>query len=440
MDFTLSEQHEQIRKEAAKIAREVVAPRARAVDLEGEYPFDYFDAFRDAGLLGLTVPKEYGGTDAGTLGLALAIQEVAKYCCTAGLILLTSRLPIAGILLAGTREQKERYVRGVAEGQRRGCFALTEPEAGSDSAAITTTAVRDGDAYVLNGVKIWAGQATVADFAIVVAKTDPSAGSRGVSIFIVDLPNPGFHIARELPKLGVLGVPVVEIDLHDCRVPASALLGEENKGFRVVMRNLNVVRPLVAARGVGLAEGAASYALAYAKQRRTFGHPLIEHQAIAFKLAEMAMKIESARLLMYQAAWLVDQGLPYRPPDREVADRRWWSESSKEKGDRDIAHFLSIAKATASETAVSVSEEAIQILGGYGYLKDYAPERYYRDAKQLTIVEGTSEIHRLIISRALNDGLLDWGCDAELFGGFPNDAADKARRQERINKVRQEAK
>ena len=418
MDFTLSEQHEQIREVAAQIAREVVAPRARAVDLEGEYPFDYFEAFRDAGLLGLTVPKEYGGSDAGTLGLALAIEEVAKYCCTAGLILLTSRLPIAGIALAGTPEQKERYVRGVAEGRRRGCFALTEPEAGSDSAAITTTAVRDGDSYVLNGVKIWAGQATVADFAVDVAKTNLEAGSRGVSVFIVDLPNPGFHISRELPKLGVLGVPVVEIDLHDCRVPASALLGEENKGFRIVMRNLNVVRPLVAARGVGLAEGAASYALAYAKQRCTFGHPIIEHQAIAFKLAEMAMKVESARLLMYQAAWLVDQG----------------------KSDRDIAHFLSIAKATASEMAVSVSEEAIQILGGYGYLKDYAPERYYRDAKQLTIVEGTSEIHRLIISRALNDGLLDWGCDTELFGGFPNDAADKARRQDRLNKARQEVR
>lgn len=416
MDFTFSEQHEQIRKVAAQIAREVVAPCASTVDLEGEYPFDYFDAFRDAGLLGLAIPKEYGGSDAGTLGLALAIEEVAKYCCTASLILLTSRLPTAGILLAGTPEQKERYVRGVAEGRRRGCFALTEPEAGSDVAAITTTAVRDGNHYVLNGVKIWAGQATVADFAVVVAKTDLQAGSQGVSVFIVDLPNPGFRIVRELPKLGVLGVPVVEIDLLDCRVPTSALLGEENKGFRIVMRNLNVVRPLVAARGIGLAEGVASYARAYARQRRTFGRPIIEHQAIAFKLAEMAMKLESVRLLMYQAAWLVDQG----------------------KHDRDIAHFLSIAKATASEMAVSVSEEAIQILGGYGYLKDYAPERYYRDAKQLTIVEGTSEIHRLIISRALTDGLLDWGCDIPSLGGFPNDAADKAKRQERLNRIRQE--
>ncbi len=416
MDFTLNEQQEQIRKVAAQLAREVVAPRASTVDLEGEYPFDYFEAFRGAGLLGLAIPKEYGGSGAGTLGLALAIEEVAKYCCTAGLILLTSRLPTAGILLAGTSEQKERYVRGVAEGRLRGCFALTEPEAGSDAAAITTTAVRDGDTYVLNGVKIWAGQATVADFAVVVAKTNLQAGSQGVSVFLVDLPNPGFHIIRELPKLGVLGVPVVEIDLHDCRVPISALLGEENKGFRIVMRNLNIVRPLVAARGIGLAEGAASYALAYARQRHTFGRPILEHQAIAFKLAEMAMQVESARLLTYQAAWLVDQG----------------------KSDRNIAHFLSIAKAMASDMAVHVAEETIQILGGYGYLKDYAPERYYRDAKQLTIVEGTSEIHRLIISRALNDGLLDWDCDPQAFGGFPNDAEDKVKRQERIKRVRQE--
>lgn len=416
MDFMLSEQQAQIREGAAQIAREIVAPRARAVDLEGTYPFDYFEAFHKAGLLGLAIPKEYGGSGAGTLGLALAIEEVAKYCCTAGLILLTSRLPTAGILLAGTAEQKEQYLRGVAEGRRRGCFALTEPEAGSDAAAITTTATRDGDSYVLNGVKIWAGQATVADFAVVVAKTNPQAGSQGVSVFIVDLPNPGFHIIRELPKLGVLGVPVVEIDLHDCRVPASALLGEENKGFRVVMRTLNVVRPLVAARGIGLAEGATSYALAYAKQRRTFGRPIIEHQTIAFKLAEMAMQLEAARLLTYHAAWLVDQG----------------------KSDRDIAHVLSIAKATASEMAIRVSEETMQILGGYGYLKDYAPERYYRDARQLTLVEGTSEIHRLIISRALNDGLLNWDCDPQASGGFPNDAEDISRRQERLNRSRQE--
>ena len=410
MDFALTAEHERIRETAARVAREVMAPRAAEVDRTGAYPWDYIDAFRDAGLLGLAIPREHGGAGAGSLGLAVAIEEVAKYDSAAGLLLLTTRLATAGIGMVGTDEQKDRYVRPVAEGRLRGCFALTEPTAGSDSANIATTAVREGDEYVLDGAKLWAGQATVAGFAMVVAKTTPDAGARGVSVFLVDLPNPGFRIVRELPKMGVLGVPVVEISLRDCRVPASALLGAENEGFKLVMRHLNVVRPLVAARGVGLAAGATSYALAYARQRRAFGHPLIEHEAILFKLAELAMKVEAARLLTYRAAWLVDQG----------------------GSDREIAHHLSIAKATASEVAVRAAEEALQILGGYGYLKDYATERYYRDAKQLTLVEGTSEIHRLIIGRAMNDGLLDWGYDVAAAGGLPGDAADEARRRERL--------
>ncbi len=415
MDFTLTAEQEQIRATAMRVAREVVAPRAAESDREGKYPFDYFEAFRDSGLLGLALPKEYGGGGAGSLGLAIAIEEVSKYDSGAGLLLLTTRLTTAGIAMAGTAEQKERYVRGVAEGRLRGCFALTEPEAGSDSAHIEATAVRDGDSYVINGAKLWAGQATVADYALVVAKTDPSAGTHGVSAFLVDLPNPGFRIVRELPKMGVLNVPVVEIDLHDCRVPASALLGAEGRGFPIVMRHLNVVRPLVAARCVGLAAGATQYALAYAQQRRTFGQPLIEHQAIAFDLAELAMEIEASRLLTYRAAWLVDNG----------------------QDDRSVAHFLSMAKAKASEVAVRAADRAVQILGGYGYLKDYAAERYYRDARQLMIVEGTSEIHRLIISRALNEGLLDWGYDVEAAGGLPHDDRDRARREAAIAAARE---
>lgn len=407
MDFTLTAEQERIRAVAARVAREVVAPRAAEADREGAYPLDYFAAFRDAGLLGLALPVEYGGAGEGSLGLAIAIEEVAKYDSGAGLILLTTRLATAGILMAGSPEQRERYVRGIAEGRLRGCFCLTEPGAGSDAANIQTTAVCDDDSFVINGTKIWAGQATVADYAIVVAKTDPAAGAQGVSTFLVDLPNPGFRIVRELPKMGVLNVPVVEIDLHDCRVPASALVGEENRAFSTVLRHLNVVRPLVAARCVGLAAGATQYALAYAQQRRAFGKPLIEHEAIAFDLAELAMEIEAARLLTYRAAWLVDQG----------------------QDDRRTAHFLSMAKAKASEVAVRAADRAVQVLGGYGYLKDYTAERYYRDARQLMIVEGTSEIHRLIISRALNEGLLDWGYDVEAAGGLPNDARDQARRQ-----------
>lgn len=398
MDFSLNEQQIGIRDTARHIATELIAPRAAQVDREGKYPEDYFQAFRDSKLLGTAFPPELGGTDGGTLGLAIAVEEVAKYCSSAGLILLTTKLATSAIAMVGTGEQKQRYVRGVAEGRLRGAFALTEPEAGSDSASISTTARRDGNEWVLNGAKMWAGQATVADFVMVVAKTLPDAGARGVSIFLIDLPNTGFRIVRELPKMGVTGVPVVAIKLDNCRVPATSLLGEENKGFKIVMQHLNSVRPLVAARGVGLAAGATQYALEYAKQRRTFGESLIEHQAIGFKLAEMAMGVEAARLLTYRAAALVDGG----------------------KYDLDTAHFLSMAKAVASEVAVRASEQALQILGGYGYLKPYATERYYRDAKQLTLVEGTSEIHRLIVSRAMRDGLLDWGYDCDAAGGLPS--------------------
>ncbi|MFN8513903.1 MAG: acyl-CoA dehydrogenase family protein [Chloroflexia bacterium] len=397
MDFTLSPEQQRIKETAARVAREVIAPRAAASDREGTYPEDYMMAFREAGLLGLALPREYGGGGAGTLGLALAVEEVAKYDSGAGLLLLLTRLITASITMAGSEEQKQRYVRGVATGTLRGCFALTEPEAGSDAASIATTATRDGGDYLITGTKIWAGGATVADYAVVVAKTAPERGAAGVGIFLVDLPNPGFRIVRELPKMGVLNVPVVEIALEGCRVPASALLGTEQGMFGVVLRTLNVVRPLVAARSVGLAAGATQYALAYAQQRRTFGQPLIAHQAIAFDLAELAMEIEAARLLTHRAAWLVDQG---------------------HEG-RETAHFLSMAKAKASETAVRAADRCVQVLGGFGYLKDYAAERYYRDARQLMLVEGTSEIHRLIISRALDDGLLDWGYDVEAAGGLP---------------------
>ena len=397
MDFQLTPEQQQIKELAARVAREVVAPRAAASDREGTYPEDYVAAFRETGLLGLGIPEAYGGGGAGTFGLALAVEEVAKYDSGAGLLLLLTRLVTASIAMAGSEEQQQRYVRGVATGELRGCFALTEPGAGSDAASIATTATHDGDGYLINGTKLWAGGATVADFAVVVAKTEPDRGADGVGIFLVDLPNPGFRIVRELPKMGVLNVPVVEISLRGCRVPASAALGQLSGMFGVVLRTLNVVRPLVAARSVGLAAGATQYALAYAQRRRTFGKPLMAHQSIAFDLAELAMEIEAARLLTYRAAWLVDRG---------------------HEG-RETAHFLSMAKAKASEVAVRAADRCVQTLGGYGYLKDFAAERYYRDARQLMLVEGTSEIHRLIISRALDDGLLDWGYDVEAAGGVP---------------------
>jgi len=389
MDFELSAAHKEVRERARRVAREVVAPHAAEIDERGTYPHEIFAAFREAGLLALSFPTEYGGSGAGTLGLALATEEVGKYCQSSALILLLARLGTAAIMLGGNEAQKQHYGRGVASGELKGAFALTEPEAGSDAAAIATTAHLKDGMWILNGQKRWAGQATEANFCVVIAKTDRDSNGGypdGVGIFVVDLPNSGFRITRELPKMGVTAVPVVDITLEDCRVPAENVVGDPAKGFKLTMQGLNVVRPIVAARGVGLAQGATQYAVDYARERRTFGKRIIEHQAIGFTLAEMAMKIEAARLLTYQACIMVDSG----------------------RSDVSIAPYLSMAKAYATEVAVEAADHALQVLGGNGYLKDYATERYYRDAKQLMLVEGTSQIHRLIIHRALIEDRLNF--------------------------------
>jgi len=387
VEFTLSDEHRMIRDLARQVAREVVAPRAAELDRTGEYPEDIFQAFKETGLLGVAFPEAYGGAGAGITGLCLAVEETAKYCNASALLLLLTRLPTSAILFHGTEEQRQRYCRGVAEGRLRGAFGLTEPGAGSDAANIQTTARRDGDAYVLNGTKTYISGATVADFFQVAAKTDPGAGSRGFSVFIVERDTPGFTLSKPLHKMGVHGVPITELHFQDARVPAGNLIGGENRGFKVIMGNLNALRPVVAARGLGTAEGAIAYATDYAKQRETFGKPIAQHQWVQFTLAELAMQAEAARLLTYKAAWLVDQG---RHMDPEV-----------------IPH-LSIAKAFATELAVRASGDAVQIMGGAGYMAEFPMERFYRDAKQLTIVEGTSQVQRLIIGKALLDGALSY--------------------------------
>jgi alkylation response protein AidB-like acyl-CoA dehydrogenase len=381
MDFELSAEHLRVRDLARRLAREVVAPRAAAIDEEAKYPDDVFAAFRDAGLLGLAFPKQYGGSGEGALAMSLAIEEVAKYCCSSGLILLLTALGTRSILFGGTEAQKQRWLPPVARGEMKASFLLTAPTGGSDAAALKTTAVRDGDQYVLNGVKSYASG--VSDFCVVYAKTDASAGARGVSGFIVPRDIPGFSITKYDRKMGVLGVPTAHYALENARVPVGNLIGGvENKGFNTAMLSLNSVRPLVGARGLGLAQGALTYALAYAREREAFGGPLTDKQAIQFMFADMALAIESARLLVYQAAWLVDQGR-YAKAD---------------------AAYLSLAKTVATEMAVKVSSDALQVMGAQGYMKDHPLERHYRDARQLMIVEGTSQIQRMIISRALIDG------------------------------------
>jgi hypothetical protein len=380
MDFELSEEHKMIRETARRIARERVAPRAAEIDEKEEYPHDIFQVFREAGLLGLSIPQEYGGAGAGILGLCLAVEEVAKYCCSSGLILLLTGLSTQSILIGGTEEQKHEFPARVASGECKGAFCLTEPNAGSDAAAIQSRAHRDGDDYVINGEKCFISGGSVADYVVMFAKTDPAAGAGGIAGFIVPKTSPGFSVVRTDHKMGVRAVPTATLAFDDCRVPARNLLGgKENGMFRTVMMSLNTIRPVVGARGVGLAEGALTYALEFARQREAFGGPIANLQAIQFMFADMAIQIEAARLLVYQAGWLVDRG----------------------RYDRQDAHFLSIAKAFATEMAVRVSSDALQVLGAQGYMRDHPLERHYRDARQLMIVEGTSQIQRLVISRAL---------------------------------------
>lgn len=387
MDFELSEEHRLIKDTARRIAREVVAPRAKEVDETGEYPHDFFEAFKQAGLLGMAIPESMGGTGNGVLPICLAIEEVAKYECGAGLMLVLTGLPNRPIVLGGNAEQQQKFLPDVAIGNTKSAFCLTEPDHGSDAANLETRAVRDGDDYILNGNKVYISGGTVADWLTVFARTG-GPGAKGISAFVVDAHAPGVRIDRTDDKMGVRSVPTAHFSFSDVRVPAENLLGGvEGQGFNHAMLTLNTLRPTVGARGVGLAEGAASYALEWARERKAFGSSVIDFEAIQFMFADMAIQIEAARNLVYKAAWLVDQG----------------------KYTREYAHNLSIAKAFATEMANRVAFDALQVLGAQGYMKDHPLERHYRDARQLVIVEGSSQVQRVVISRSMIDRALVYG-------------------------------
>lgn len=382
MDFKFTPDQQEIVNLVREIAREKVAPLAAQIDETEEYPQELFNTFKDAGILGIAIPEEYGGAGMGTMGLVIVVEEVAKYCCSTGLLLLLTRLPLAAIMYGGTEAQKQEYARGIATGTLRGAFCLSEPDAGSDSAAIRTRAVRKGDTYVINGTKSWISGAAYADYFIVATKTNPDAGHRGMSVFVVDRNTPGVIVGKKEKKMGVRGLPVNQVIFEDAEVPATNLLGAENEGFKLIMKNLNSVRPVVAARGIGLAQGALSYWTQYARERKTFGKPIIEHQGLQWMAAELATEIEAARLLTYRAAMTVDEG----------------------RAGKETAHILSMAKLKATEIAVRASNDCLQMMGATGYMEDYPMARYVRDARQLTIVEGTSQIQKGIIARSLIDG------------------------------------
>jgi alkylation response protein AidB-like acyl-CoA dehydrogenase len=387
MSYELSPEYAELQATVRKLAQEKIAPRARAVDTEAVYPQDVFEVFRDAGLLGLVIPEEYGGGGAGILGLTLAIEEVAKYSNTAALMLLLTRLPTGPVLIAGSEEQRRKYVRPIATGEQRAGFGLSEPQAGSDVVGMRTKAVRDGDDWVLNGTKCWMSGVVQADWYCVFAKTGPADSRKhdDISCFIVERSWPGVSVGRTDDKMGVRGVDTGELVLEDVRVPAANVVGEVG-GFRLAMLGLNSMRPIVAARGIGLAEGALMYAVEYVKQRPAFGRTIADMQGIQWKIAELATEIEAARLLTYRAAMMADEG----------------------KYTKEYVPFLSMAKYYASEVAVKVSGEALQMLGAAGYMKDHLTELYYRDARQLTIVEGTSQVQLGLIARGVLDHDLWW--------------------------------
>ena len=387
MDFELSDELAELQATVRKLAQERVAPRAREVDETEKYPDDLFALFVDTGLTGLCIPEEYGGAGAGILGLTIAIEEVAKYSNAAALMLLLTRLPTGPVMIAGSPEQNQRYVRPVATGEARAAFGLSEPQAGSDVMGMRTRAVRDGDDWVLTGTKCWMSGVRQADWYCVFAKSGAvdSRAHDSVSAFIVERSWPGVDVGRVDRKMGVKGVDTGELLLDSVRVPPENVIGEIG-GFRLAMLGLNSMRPIVAARGIGLAEGALMYAVEYVKQREAFGQTIAEFQGIQWKIAELAAEIEAARLLTYRAAWMADRSL----------------------FTKEYVPFLSMAKYYATELAVKVSGEALQMLGAAGYMEDHPTELYYRDAKQLTIVEGTTQVQLGLIARGVLDHDLWW--------------------------------
>lgn len=388
MDFELSEELRGLQESVRRLAQEKIKARAREIDTTGTYPQDIFDEFKKADLLGLCIPEEYGGSGAGILGLTLAIEEVTKYSNVLGLMLLLTRLPTGPIMIAGTEAQKLRYLPAIANGTARASFCLSEPGAGSDVAGMQTRATPDPDVdggYILNGTKCWISGATQADWFIVFAKTgEPGSRAHGdISTFIVDADTPGVSRPRVDQKMGVKGIDTGDVVFDNVKVAPSQVVGG---GFTLVMQSLNAMRPIVAARGIGLAEGALMYATEYVKNRPAFGKTIAEFQGIQWEIAKCATEIEAARLLTYRAACLADQG----------------------KYSKQYVPQLSMCKYYASEVAVKASGLAVQLLGAAGYMQEHPTEQYYRDARQLTIVEGTSQVQLGLIGRGVLGHDLWW--------------------------------
>lgn len=377
MDFAYTETHQMIRETARKFARERVFPGSIERDEHALFPHDIVKELGELGFMGMMVPAEWGGSELDTASYAIAVEEISRVDASVGVIMsVNNSLVCYGLAEYGTEDQKSRYLRDLAAGKKLGAFALSEPEAGSDASNQRTTAVRDGEFYLLNGTKNWITNGSTADLVIVMAASDRSKGPKGISALIVEKGIPGFTVAKKEKKLGIRGSDTVSLSFEDCRIPVANRLGAEGDGFRFAMKTLEGGRIGIAAQALGIAQGCLDASLAYAKERKAFDRPIAELQAIQFKLADMATAVEAARMLVLNACHLKQTGQPF-------------------------GQAAAMAKLFASKTAVQAALEAIQIHGGYGYVQEYLVERYLRDAKITEIYEGTSEIQRLVIARSM---------------------------------------
>ena len=377
MDFQLNEEQRMYRRMVRDFAEREIAPRAEEIDATDEFPWDIFHRMGELGILGLPFPEEYGGSGGDYMGQVIALEEIARVSGSVAITLdAHTSLCCEPIYLFGTEGQKKKYLAPLACGEKVGAFGLTEPHAGSDAGATRTRAVRDGGEWVINGQKNFITNGSIADVAVVTAKTDPEQGTRGISSFIVEKGTPGFAPGRDEKKMGLKGSVTSELFFEDCRIPAENLLGKENEGFKQFLVTLDAGRVAIAAMAIGLAQGAFERAVAYAQERVQFGRPIARFQAVQWMIADMATEIDAARLMVYRAASLRTRGVQFT---REAA----------------------MAKLFATEMSERACHKAIQIHGGYGYVREYEVERMYRDQRLCSIGEGTNEIQRLVIARQI---------------------------------------
>jgi len=375
--YRLPEDHETIRAAVREVCDARVAPHAAEADETGEFPKASYDALRAADFHAPHIPEVYGGAGADALATAIVIEEVARACASSSLIPAVNKLGTLPLILSASEPLKEHYLAKVASGEAMFSYCLSEPEAGSDAASMTTRAVRDGDFWVLNGVKRWITNAGVSEFYTVFAVTDPSARSRGISAFVVEKSDEGVSFGAPEKKLGIKGSPTREVYFDNVRIPASRMIGDEGTGFATAMQTLDHTRVTIAAQAIGIAQGALDFAKGYVQERKQFGKPIADFQGIQFMLADMGMKLEAARQLTYAAA------------------------AKSERGDADLTYFGAAAKCFASDAAMEITTDAVQLLGGYGYTRDYPVERMMRDAKITQIYEGTNQVQRIVMARQL---------------------------------------